>query len=76
MKLRTGKRATITVTEAARVLQINPSRVYRLIAEGELPSSTYNSRTLVRSRDIEVYRTRRDKWLKLHGRKRKLLARA
>jgi excisionase family DNA binding protein len=68
MKLSNGKRAFITVTEAARALDINPSRVYRLIAEGELPSSSFNSRTLVKRSDIETYRKRRDKWLKLHGR--------
>lgn len=68
MKLTNGKRAFITVTEAARALEINPSRVYRLIATGELPSSTYNNRTLVKRRDIEAYRKRRDKWMKLHGR--------
>jgi len=68
MKMSTGKRAFVTVTEAARVLDINPSRVYRLVAEGELPSSTYNNRTLVRRTDVEAYRKRRDKWLRLHGR--------
>jgi excisionase family DNA binding protein len=61
--------ALISISEAAKMLGVHESRVYRLVQDGDLKvvHTGGRRRYLLRSK-VEVYRRRRDKWLTMHGR--------
>ena len=61
--------ALISIGEAAKMLGVHESRVYRLVQDGDLKvASTGGGRRYLFRSKVEQYRRRRDKWLKMHGR--------
>ncbi len=64
----------LSVREAARRLGITVSRLYRIVREGGFSAVYFAKRAdlsphmYVKRSDVEEYRRRRDRWLKLHGR--------
>ena len=60
---------TMAVEQAARFLGISRGRVYQLLADGTLPRVRSIGRLRVARADLLTYRTRRDGWLALHGRR-------
>lgn len=60
----------ISVAEAAQSLGITVSLLHRLIRTGDLRAYKRDGqRRRLRRRDVNAYRTRRDRWLRAHGRK-------
>jgi excisionase family DNA binding protein len=43
------------IKKAARILSISRSKLYDLVASGQLPAKKCGSRTLIRSDDIDVF---------------------
>lgn len=63
--------ALVSIGEAAKMLSVHESRVYRLVQDGDLKvASTGGGRRYLLRSKVEAYRRRRDKWLKMHGRVR------
>lgn len=61
--------ALISIGEAAKMLGVHESRVYRLVQDGDLTVASIGPRRRYLHRaKVEAYRRRRDKWLKMHGR--------
>lgn len=47
--------ALMTVQEAARVLRLSRSKVYQIVARGDLPSVRIDGSRRVKARDLERY---------------------
>lgn len=64
--------ALISIGEAAKMLGVHESRVYRLVQDGDLKvaSTGAGKRRYLHRSKVEAYRRRRDRWLKMHGRVR------
>lgn len=57
---RIGPLDEVTLTEAAELLGLTPSRVNTLVEAGEIPARTNFSVISISLGDIEVYRRRRE----------------
>ena len=69
--------ALISIGEAAKMLGVHESRVYRLVQDGDLKvASTGGGRRYLHRSKVEAYRRRRDRWLSMHGRKGTVSAKA
>lgn len=60
----------LSLQEAARTLRVHTSMIYKLVQEGSFKIAyKANRKRYVKSEDVAAYRTRRDGWLRLHGRR-------
>lgn len=53
---------TLTTAEAARALGIGKTKLFELIAKGDLPALRLGGRTLVRREDIEAFVAQLPRW--------------
>lgn len=68
-KMRVGNVWMLSILGVALTLDINESRAYRLVQNGDLlVEHEAGRKRYVRLSAVNAYRQRRDAWLRLHGR--------